>query len=104
MANTPKQDSSKKDTTSQATGPVQERRVDQTSATQKAQDSRGAGRQAREEDSEPTESDRVRDEIKSHEQAIKDNPDHPEEAVETQYLEGGEIPATAPGTEGMPRE
>lgn len=36
--------------------------------------------------------------------AVEENPDAPEEAIETHYLVGGEVPVGAPGTEGMPRE
>ena len=30
--------------------------------------------------------------------------DAPEEKLDTEYLPGGEIPVSAPGTEGLPRE
>lgn len=30
--------------------------------------------------------------------------DAPEEELDTEYLPGGEIPVSAPGTEGLPRE
>lgn len=46
----------------------------------------------------------VREGIANEQKAVEENPDHPEEAVETRYLVGGEVPANAPGTEGLPRE
>lgn len=54
-------------------------------------------------ETEPTPSDQVRADIEAQDRALEENPTHPEEAIETQYLEGGEIPANAPGTEGMAR-
>lgn len=49
-------------------------------------------------------SDQLREDIANEQKAVEENPDHPEEAVETRYLVGGEVPANAPGTEGLPRE
>lgn len=36
--------------------------------------------------------------------AVAENPDNPEEVIETEYLVGGEVPANAPGTDGLTRE
>lgn len=49
-------------------------------------------------------SDQLRADIEAEQAAVEENPDHPEEAIETKYLVGGEVPVNAPGTEGMPRE
>lgn len=49
-------------------------------------------------------SDQLREDIANEQKAVEENPDHPEEAVETRYLVGGEVPANAPGTEGLERE
>ena len=97
MANTAKKDSTKPVSTSSTDADIRQRDLDATKAQRDAREAQPK------EDSEPTQSDKVRDEIDAHAQAVKDNPDHPEEAVETQYLVGGEIPANAPGTEGMER-
>ncbi len=48
--------------------------------------------------------DSVRTEIDTHAAAVEANPEHPEEELETVYLVGGEVPANAPGTEGLERE
>ena len=36
-------------------------------------------------------------------EAIEANPDAPEEELDTEYLPGGEVPVSAPGTEGIDR-
>ena len=35
--------------------------------------------------------------------AVEANPDAPEEELDTEYLPGGEVPVSAPGTEGIAR-
>lgn len=49
-------------------------------------------------------SDQVKADIEAEREAVEENPDHPEEAIEQKYIVGGEVPVGAPGTEGMPRE
>lgn len=48
--------------------------------------------------------DSVRTEIDEHAAAVKADPVHPEEQIETKYLVGGEVPVNAPGTEGLERQ
>jgi hypothetical protein len=50
-----------------------------------------------------TPSSAVQDDIEKTLTAVEENPDAPEEAIETEYLPGGEIPVNAPGTEGVAR-
>ena len=56
------------------------------------------------EDAASAASDQVREDIAAEQAAVEENPEHPEEAIETAYLVGGEVPANAPGTEGLERE
>lgn len=49
-------------------------------------------------------SDEVKAQIEEERQAVEDHPEAPEEAIETKYIAGGEVPVGAPGTEGLPRE
>lgn len=62
-----------------------------------------ADKSAEQEGQDSTPSDDVQAQFEQEQKAVEDNPDAPEEAVETEYLPGGEIPVNAPGTEGIAR-